>query len=143
MTRLLAWLVHLYTALGLQGKHDEAIPVLETALTLSGSNIWMISTLCQSHGWAGNAAGARRYHEMLVATAAAGKYVQPSRMGLTYAVVGELDAAFEWYQRAYRERDPLPVFNFWPAATPELVADPRFDALMKRVGLSSRPQTWR
>jgi tetratricopeptide (TPR) repeat protein len=125
-------------ALGLQGKHEEAIPTLESALTLSGGNTWMISTLCQSQRWAGNAAESRRYHEMLVAAAAAGKYVQPVMMGSTYAAVGDLDAAFEWYERAYRERDPLPVLNFWPPATPELVADPRFAALMARVGLSRR-----
>lgn len=27
--------------------------------------------------------------------------------------------------------------NFWPAASPELAADPRFDALMTRVGVRS------
>lgn len=122
-------------ALGLQGRHEEAIPILESALTLSGGNIWMISTLCQSHGWAGNAAEARRYHDMLIAAAAAGRYVQPMMMASIYAAIGDLDAAFEWFERAYRERDPLPVINFWPATSPELVADPRFDALMKRVGV--------
>ena len=127
-------------ALGLQGKHEEAIPTLEAAFTLSGGNSWMIQTLCQSHGWAGNAAEARRYHEMLVAAAAAGKYVQPVMIGSTYATIGELDAAFDWFERGYRERDPLPVFNFWPAATPELVANPRFAALMARVGLSQTPR---
>ena len=122
-------------ALGLQGKHEEAIPTLEAAFTLSGGNTWMISTLCQSHGWAGHAAEARRYHDMLVAAAAAGKYVQPLMLASTHAAVGELDTAFDWFERAYRERDPLPILNFWPAPSPELVADPRFAALMKRVGV--------
>ena len=122
-------------ALGLQGRHEEAIRVLEAALTQSGGNIWMISTLCQSHGWAGNSAEARRYHDMLIAAAAAGKYVQPLMRASTHAAVGELDTAFEWFERAYRERDPLPILNYWPAASPALAADPRFDALMKRVGV--------
>lgn len=43
-----------------------------------------------------------------------------------------------WFERAYRERDPLPILNFWPAASPELAADPRFSALMTRVGVRSR-----
>lgn len=127
-------------ALGLQGKHEEAIPILDAALTQSGGNIWMISTLAQSHGWAGNGAEARRYHEMLVGASAAGTYVQPMMLASTYAAVGDLDAAFGWYERAYRERDPLPVINFWPATTPALVADPRFDALMRRVGVPRPPR---
>ena len=122
-------------ALGLQGRHEEAIPPLEEAFSLSGGNIWMISTLCQSHGWAGHAVKARHYHDMLVAASAAGKYVQPLMLGLSHAAVGELDTAFDWFERAYRERDPLPILNHWPSATPELAADPRFDALMTRVGV--------
>jgi serine/threonine protein kinase/Tfp pilus assembly protein PilF len=122
-------------ALGLQGKHEEAIPILEAALTVSGGHTWMISTLCHSHAWAGHAAEARRYHDMLVAAVSAGKYVQPMMLGSTYAVLGELDAAFDWFERAYRERDPLPVINFWPPYSLELGADPRFAALMARVGL--------
>jgi serine/threonine protein kinase/tetratricopeptide (TPR) repeat protein len=128
-------------ALSLQGKHDEAISTLEAALTPSGGHTWMISTLCHCHAWAGHAAEARRYHDMLVAAVSAGKYVQPMMLGSTYAVVGELDAAFDWFERAYRERDPLPVINFWPPYTSEVVADPRFDALMTRVGLSRTPQS--
>ena len=57
---------------------------------------------------------------------------RPAEHGVSAFVT---DTAFEWFERAYRERDPLPILNFWPAASPELAADPRFDALMKRVGL--------
>jgi serine/threonine protein kinase/tetratricopeptide (TPR) repeat protein len=128
-------------ALGLQGKHEEAIPILEAALTVSGGHNWMISTLCHSHAWAGHAAEARRYHDTLVAATSAGKYVQPMMQASTYAVVGELDAAFNWFERAYRERDPLPVLNFWPPYTAEFVADPRFAALMARVGLNRTAQS--
>ena len=77
---------------------------------------------------------------MLVAAAAAGKYVQPLMLASTHAAVGELDTAFDWFERAYRERDPLPVLNFWPVASPTLVADPRFAALMRRVGLTPKPR---
>ena len=125
-------------ALSLQGKHDEAIAALAAGLTASDGHYWMIQALCISHAWAGHAAESRRYLEVLVAASAAGKYVQPLMLGSAYYAVGESDAAFEWFERAYRERDPLPVINYWPAPDGRFVADPRFAALMARVGVSPR-----
>ncbi len=53
-----------------------------------------------------------------------------------YAGLGDLDSAFSWLERAYEGRDYYLLFinrrAWWLDA---LQADPRFDALMRRIGL--------
>jgi hypothetical protein len=56
-------------------------------------------------------------------------------LGSTYAALGEKDQAFEWYERAFRERDALLVFLKVDPMFYGVRSDPRFTALMKRVGL--------
>jgi hypothetical protein len=48
--------------------------------------------------------------------------------------LGRRDEAFEWLDRAYDERDPfLPILKYYKPFEP-LHDDPRFDALLKRIG---------
>jgi hypothetical protein len=50
---------------------------------------------------------------------------------------GDLDGAFEWLETAVRERDTLTGFIrvYAEYLAPELRRDPRFDALLDRLGL--------
>ena len=58
---------------------------------------------------------------------------------IVYARLGEPDKAFEWLERAYRDRNPwLPNLNADPAFD-TIRADPRFVALVKKVGLPTTP----
>ena len=58
-----------------------------------------------------------------------------ARFAIVYAQLGERDAAFEWLEKAYEERaGPLIFLNVNPAWDP-LRDDPRFQALVRRVGL--------
>jgi eukaryotic-like serine/threonine-protein kinase len=52
-----------------------------------------------------------------------------------YAGLGEKDAAFEWLEKAFHERSSfLAYFKFHPTFD-NLHGDPRFDALVKRIGI--------
>jgi hypothetical protein len=52
------------------------------------------------------------------------------------AAIGDRDRAFEWLEKALEERDPMMVYlRVHPRLDP-LRGDPRFDALVRRVGLS-------
>jgi hypothetical protein len=51
-----------------------------------------------------------------------------------YALVGEVDAAFAWFARAHRERDPsITATRANPDLDP-LRSYPRFDDLLRRIG---------
>jgi hypothetical protein len=51
-----------------------------------------------------------------------------------YALVGEVDAAFAWFARAYRERDPSMTATRANPGLDPLRSDPRFDDLLRRIG---------
>jgi hypothetical protein len=55
-----------------------------------------------------------------------------------YAALGEKDRAFNWLEKAYAKRDFfLPTLAVNPWMDP-LRADPRFQDLLRRIGLAQR-----
>jgi hypothetical protein len=59
---------------------------------------------------------------------------------MIYASLGDRDQAFEWFDRAYQDRDViLVVFAVTPEHEP-VRSDPRFTALLKNMGLQA-PET--
>jgi len=64
-----------------------------------------------------------------------GQFASPYDIASIYAALGEKEAAFRWLERAYRERAAMmPMANIDPLFNP-LRTDPRFDKLLRRVGL--------
>jgi TolB-like protein/DNA-binding winged helix-turn-helix (wHTH) protein/Flp pilus assembly protein TadD len=65
-----------------------------------------------------------------------GKPVSSGAVALTYAAMGDRDQAFSWLERAEAERSSfMTSIKYWPVLDP-LRSDPRFSALLHRVGLS-------
>jgi len=60
---------------------------------------------------------------------------RPDARAVLYARLGETDRALEWLEKAYQERSPtmvrLGVDQVWDS----LRSDPRFQDLLRRVGL--------
>ncbi len=54
-----------------------------------------------------------------------------------YTIAGDLDNAFKWWERAGEERQPLAVSAVVDPFFERLWADPRFDDILRRVGLDS------
>ena len=52
-----------------------------------------------------------------------------------HAFRGEVDEAFEWLDRAYELRDPGLLFMRGTPLLTSLEADPRYSALLERMGL--------
>lgn len=76
----------------------------------------------------------RRTAETYVALSEA-TWVASIEVASLYMLAGMDDLACEWLERAYEERDPnLPYWNVWPVSA-SLGADPRFQDLLRRVGL--------
>ena len=59
----------------------------------------------------------------------------PSAIGYFYASRGNLDEAFRWFDRAYRERDSGILDIKIDPFIRNVRGDPRFDALLKKLGL--------
>jgi hypothetical protein len=86
------------------------------------------------NGLAGRTGEARRLLGEIRARASRG-YASPIWSALAHLGLHEIDAAFEWLDRAYEERDGSLILV---TASPEfdpLRSDPRFGALLKRMGL--------
>ena len=52
-----------------------------------------------------------------------------------YASIGEKDLAFQWLDKAYEERNPLLAYAKVMPYYDNLRSDPRFHALVNRLGL--------
>ncbi len=64
--------------------------------------------------------------------------VSPASIAWLAACVGDVDAAFEWFDRGYEERDSLMPFVhiYTDIFVPALARDPRFGALLERLNLA-------
>jgi TolB-like protein/Flp pilus assembly protein TadD len=63
------------------------------------------------------------------------RHVPAYDMAVALAGLGERDRAFEWLDKAYEQRDAMMVHVNWDPRFEELRSDPRFPALVRRMGL--------
>lgn len=115
------------------GKIDEALPVMNRALELTGSNPLNLLNALVLDVKAGDMRSAGSKFDALVERAATG-YVAPLYLAQGYGWLGRIDEAFEWLERAVAARD------FWlmnlgidPLSDP-LRDDPRFALVVRRTG---------
>ena len=63
------------------------------------------------------------------------QYVAPYNFAVIYAGLGNKDETFVWLNRAYQERSYLLTYLTVDERLDNLHSDPRFDELVRRVGL--------
>ncbi len=63
-------------------------------------------------------------------------YVPPSWIAGAYAKVGDRGHAFEFLEKAYREKDPYLVYLKVWRDFDSLHSDPRYADLLRRIGLT-------
>jgi serine/threonine protein kinase/tetratricopeptide (TPR) repeat protein len=63
------------------------------------------------------------------------RHVPPYDMAVAFAGLGDRDRAFTWLDKAYEQRDTMLVHVNWDPRFEELRSDPRFPALVRRIGL--------
>ena len=115
--------------------YPEAIEALRKAIALSGDSPDELVELARANALSGRKAEALKIVEDLKRPSAEHRYVAPTSIGSIYAALGDKDQAFEWYERALRERDVLLVLLNVDPMFDGVRSDARFGALMKRVGL--------
>ena len=118
------------------GRYEEGIAEFQTALQLAGGESKTSAGLAHACALAGRAAEARSILANLEARADTG-LVSLHAIAVIHLALGEIEPAFTWLERAYRERDRALV---WAKVHPRLDGlrpDPRFEALLRRMGLAS------
>ncbi len=118
----------------LKSMYPEAIAAVQTAIDLAGPHTWNLGDLALAYAASGKTAEAEAIYDELLARSRR-EYVQPSWLGLISAALGRKDEAFEWFDRAYNERDPLLVCLKYFRGSDPLRDDPRFDVLVEKMGL--------
>lgn len=127
-------------ALGLcqlgEGKADEALASFRKALRGLGPD-FVYPSMAQAYAALGRSDDARELLTALLAGASS-HYVSPYKIAVTYAALGEQEAAFEWLAHAVANHDDrLVLLGVDPFMDP-LRGDPRFEALLREVMPSAR-----
>ncbi len=118
------------------GRMDEACQAADRAVTLSRRQTFFLGNAA----WVQAAAGRRDAALSLVdelRDRSTREYVSPLHFADVATALGNLDEAFVWFERAYRERAPLLAIAATLPAYDSLRSDPRFGELLRKIGLPS------
>jgi TolB-like protein/Tfp pilus assembly protein PilF len=128
-------LLYLGFALGAAGRPAEAVPCFRDAAATPGGMPWAAESMGWACALAGDAGEARRVlGESLARMKAA--FVPSSAIANIHLGLGDDDALCDWLGRCVEERDALlPWLGVMPAFD-RVRPDPRFQAVLKRIGLA-------
>jgi TolB-like protein/Flp pilus assembly protein TadD len=125
----------------LQGQHADAITQAREAVRLSNNQHLFAARLAFMGAQAGQPDEARMILDDLI-TRSAKAYVPPAQIALVHAGLDEKDRMFEWFEKAYQERDSWLLNVVTDPFLAPVRGDPRFVDLVRRVGLPPLP-VWR
>ena len=120
------------------GDATAAIADFEAAAEHSGRTSQVLAMLAVAQAAAGNEAQARAVVQELEARAAVG-YLPATSLAAAYNALGDSDRSLDLLERAYQERDIRLAFAGIDARWNTLRTQPRFQALMQRMGLAGGP----
>lgn len=116
------------------GRYDEARAAFEQGGGLMGADPATFAPLAQLAARAGQKDRAEAVVGRMI-EARRLRYVSPYTIATVLAALGDRDRSFEWLEKALEERDPMMTFLLVHPRLDPLRGDPRFDALVRRVGL--------
>jgi serine/threonine protein kinase/tetratricopeptide (TPR) repeat protein len=129
------WSSHYFLAVGYEGsgRPAQAVPEYQQAVELSQRDFDALAGLAHAYAAMGKRAEAEKILNELQRQAK-GAYVSPYMIAVTYAGLGQNDKAFEFLEKAYRERSPdIAYFLKADLRLDPLRPDPRFLDLLRRV----------
>jgi serine/threonine protein kinase len=113
--------------------YEKALPVFQKMYS-TWQDIWVVSALAASYAWVGEEENAHELLDSLIVQSEQG-YVPAYNIAMIFHALGDGDRTFEWMDRAYEERSNNLIFIRTLSIFDDLRTDPRFGALMKRLGL--------
>ena len=124
----------LMDAYGQKGMFEEAIAAGEKVVAAGVRFVANLGVLAYYYGLAGEKEKARALRDELQERSIKG-YVSSFWVGTTYLGLGDVDRAFEWFQKAYGERDSNLAYITIPIPFKSIVSDPRYADLLRQMGL--------
>jgi tetratricopeptide (TPR) repeat protein len=122
-----------------QQEYANALRELQQALALSGNETSFKAELGNAYAVAGKKPEALVIlHDLLQMSAR--QYVSPYSIALVYAGLEQKDEAFRWLDKAYDERSVRLINIEVHPRFASLHSDPRFTALLQRIGLPHAPE---
>ena len=120
-----------------QGKYPEAIAELRVAVERSRGGLTELAALGHGYAAAGRTAEARDILEQFGNCLSRSMFPLYNR-AVVYAGLKDVDQTFVWLERAYQQRDGWLAGHVSVDPRFDLVRpDPRFDDLLRRIGLRS------
>ena len=119
----------------LRGNYEEGIARIQKGLDLSDRNPLILAGLGWAYGLSGQQEKACRLLEELQVRADR-QYIRPYLFAKVYAGLGDRDRAFEWLDIAFKGHDASMAFILVDESLQGLRPDPRFSALLQRLGLT-------
>ena len=122
-----------------KGMHEQAIAEFKKAVELTNKNSpffspFYLAGLAHAYALAGRRSDAEQVLQGLLERARQ-SYISPFDIALIYAALGEKDTAFAWMAKAVAERSTWLVYSKWEPRLDPLRSDPRFQDLLRRIGL--------
>jgi eukaryotic-like serine/threonine-protein kinase len=123
-------------ALQSQGRYEEAITALTKAVSFSNGNPVFLASQGQAYALAGRKSDALELLSRLDRLSAT-KYVMPHLRGIIYLGLGDVDRALDWLEKGYHDRTDFILEARENPALDSLRTNPRFKALLDKIGFES------
>ena len=118
-----------------QGRREDAVADARKVAALAGGDADRRAAVAYFQARAGHNAEAKAGLDSLLAEGSGG-HISPATIAPIYLALGDREAALRWLAQAYREHDMrLGILRVSPMWIP-LHDDPRYQALIKDIGLS-------
>jgi TolB-like protein/DNA-binding winged helix-turn-helix (wHTH) protein/Flp pilus assembly protein TadD len=135
------WSSHYFLAIGYEGsgRPAQSIPEYQRAVELSEADSDTMAGLAHAYIVTGRRPEAEKILRELQ-TRSKTDYISPYMIGVIYAGLGKKDKAFEFLEKAYKEKSPdVAYFLKADLRIDSLRLDPRFIDLLRRMNFPSNP----
>jgi tetratricopeptide (TPR) repeat protein len=117
------------------GMFPQAQQAYRSILAFAPNDPALLGLLGHLYAISGRRAEARGIISQLHGMSTDNRYVPSLYVALIYIGLGDKNQAFEWLDKAYNERSEYLVYLPTEPTADPLRKDPRFDALLERLGL--------
>jgi tetratricopeptide (TPR) repeat protein len=130
------WFAHMFASSAYieKGMFAEAVAEARRSRELNSFNSQAIAQLGYALAKSGKQGEARALRDEMLKSSTQ-RYVSPGNIALIYNGLGERDETFVWLERGFEQRDQKMVFLKVEPKWNNLRDDPRFQDLLRRVGL--------